>query len=193
MRCCSCGRLSLRVLCDRCRETLFSPTVHTRTVGTLDIISFYRYSTLEPLLLSKHKPEGWRIYRELGKMLFRPFMKEFIEHDDGTVYIVGVDENVKSGYSHVAQLTHAMKMKHAIVQPASLRAGNHVNYSGKPLQYRLEHPRDFVYSGKKDVNVILVDDIVTTGITLQEAQKVLMAHHVNVLFALTLADVEESL
>ena len=68
-----------------------------------------------------------------------------------------------------------------------------MNYSGKPLQYRLEHPRDFVYSGKKDVNVILVDDIVTTGITLQEAQKVLMAHHVNVLFALTLADVEESL
>jgi competence protein ComFC len=67
-----------------------------------------------------------------------------------------------------------------------------VNYSGKSLQYRLEHPRDFVYTGKSGIDVILVDDIVTTGITLQEAQKVLMEHDVNVLFALTLADVEEA-
>jgi competence protein ComFC len=42
------------------------------------------------------------------------------------------------------------------------------------------------------VHAILVDDIITTGITLQEAQKVLMQHGVNVLFALTLADVEEA-
>jgi competence protein ComFC len=67
-----------------------------------------------------------------------------------------------------------------------------VNYSGKSLQFRLEHPRDFVYKGKSNIDVILVDDIITTGITLQEAQKVLMTHGVNVLFALTLADVEES-
>ena len=67
-----------------------------------------------------------------------------------------------------------------------------MNYSGRSLQFRLEHPRDFVYKGKSNIDVILVDDIITTGITLQEAQKVLMDHGVNVLFALTLADVEES-
>jgi competence protein ComFC len=67
-----------------------------------------------------------------------------------------------------------------------------VNYSGKTLQFRLDHPRDFLYTGKSNTDVILVDDIITTGITLQEAQKVLMDHGVNVLFALTLADVEES-
>jgi len=67
-----------------------------------------------------------------------------------------------------------------------------VNYSGRSLQFRLEHPRDFVYKGKSNIDVILVDDIITTGITLQEAQKVLMSHGINVLFALTLADVEES-
>ena len=70
-------------------------------------------------------------------------------------------------------------------------AKNRVNYSGRSLQYRLENPRDFVYTGKSGVDVILVDDIITTGITLQEAQKVLIKKGVNVLFALTLADVEE--
>jgi competence protein ComFC len=70
-------------------------------------------------------------------------------------------------------------------------AQNRVNYSGKSLQFRLEHPRDFRYSGKTSIDAILVDDIVTTGITLQEAQKVLTSAGVNVLFALVLADVEE--
>jgi len=192
MRCYSCAKLSFSILCKKCKEQLFVPHIGTRTIGTLDVISFYRYSTLEPLLLSKHKPEGHRIYSALAKMTMKPFMEEFTEHDDTEIYIVGIDENVKSGYSHVACLTHAMKTKHTIPQYSTLMARNRVNYSGKPLQFRLDNPRNFVYTGKKGVDVILVDDIITTGITLQEAQKVLMQHDVNVLFALTLADVEES-
>ena len=104
--------------------------------------------------------------------------------------MVGIDEHVKSGYAHVSLLTKAMKMKSAIPQYASFLAPNRVNYSGKSLQFRLDNSREFVYTGMEDVHAILVDDIITTGITLQEAQKVLMQHGVNVLFALTLADVE---
>ncbi len=192
MRCFSCSKLSLKIICKTCEEQLFLPTVSTRKVGTLDVISFFKYSTLETLLLTKHKPEGYRIYKALAKMTMKPFIEEFVESDDRDVYIVGIDEHVKSGYAHVALLARAMKTKYSIPQHSSLMAGNRVNYSGKTLQYRLEHPRDFVYTGKSDIDVILIDDIITTGITLQEAQKVLMAHGVNVLFALTLADVEES-
>ncbi|MCB4744069.1 MAG: ComF family protein [Sulfurovum sp.] len=159
-------------------------------MGTLDVISFYRYSTLEPLLLTKHKPEGFRIYKTLGEKLFHPFMQEFVEYDDRDIYIVGIDEDVKSGYSHVAQLTHAMKMKGVTPLYGVLRARNKVNYSGKSLEYRLKNPRDFFYRGKSDIDVILVDDIMTTGITLQEAQKVLHIHGINILFAITLADVD---
>ena len=191
MRCFSCSKLSLKIICKICEEQLFVPNVSTRKVGTLDVISFFKYSTLESLLHTKHKPEGYRIYKALAKMTMKPFIKEFVESDDRDVYIVGIDEHVKSGYAHVALLTHAMKMMHAIPQHSVLMAKNRVNYSGKTLQYRLEHPRDSVYTGKSDIDVILIDDIITTGITLQEAQKVLMAHGVNVLFALTLADVEE--
>lgn len=192
MRCFSCSKLSLNIICKTCKEQLFVPTVSTRKVGTLDVISFFKYSTLESLLHSKHKPEGYRIYKALAKMTMKPFIEEFVESDDRDVYIVGIDEHVKSGYAHVALLTRAMKTKYSIPQHSSLMAQNRVNYSGKTLQYRLEHPRNFIYTGKSDIDVILIDDIVTTGITLQEAQKVLMAHGANVLFALTLADVEES-
>jgi competence protein ComFC len=191
MRCYSCAKLSFSILCKTCREQLFTPTVTTRKVGTLDIISFYRYSTIEGLLHTKHKPEGYRVYKALANMTVKPFIKEYAEHDDGEVYVVGIDEHVKSGYSHVALLTRAMKIRHIKPQHASLMAKNRVNYSGRSLQYRLDNPRGFVYSGKESIDVILVDDIVTTGITLQEAQKTLMQHGVNVLFALTLADVEE--
>ncbi len=190
MRCFSCSKLSFDILCRHCQQTLFVPTVRTRKAGTLDVISFFRYATLESLLHTKHKPEGYRVYRKLGRLFFRPFIEEFVENDEGDVYIVGIDETVKSGYSHVAQLTRAMKYGEARPQHAALLARNRVNYSGKSLQYRLDHPRDFVYTGKEGVDVILVDDIMTTGITLQEAQKVLMQHDVNVLFAMTLADVE---
>jgi len=191
MRCYSCSKLSLKIICKICQEQLFVPTVSTRTVGTLDVISFFKYSTLESLLHTKHKPEGYRIYKALATMTLKPFIEEFVESDDREVYIVGIDETVKSGYAHVALLTRAMRTKYSIPQHSALMAQNRVNYSGKSLQFRLEHPRDFVYTGKSNIDVILVDDIITTGITLQEAQKVLMEHGVNVLFALTLADVEE--
>ena len=173
-------------------EQLFIPTMSTRKVGTLDVVSFFKYSSLETLLHSKHKPEGYRIYKALANITMKPFIEEFVESDDRDVYIIGIDEYVKSGYSHVALLTRAMKTKSSIIQHSSLMAQNRVNYSGKNLQFRLENPRDFLYKGKSNIDVILVDDIITTGITLQEAQKVLISHGVNVLFALTLAEVEES-
>lgn len=191
MRCFSCSKISLPIICKTCIEQLFVPTISTRKVGTLDVISFFKYSTLETLLHSKHKPEGYRIYKALAKMTMKPFIEEFVESDNRDVYIVGIDEYVKSGYAHVALLTRAMRTKHSTPQHSSLMAQSRVNYSGKTLQFRLENPRDFVYKGKSDIDVILVDDIITTGITLQEAQKVLMDYGVNVLFALTLVDVEE--
>lgn len=191
MRCYACSKLSISIICETCMNQLFKPTIGTRTIGTLDVISFYKYATLESLLLSKHKPEGYRIYKALAKMTMKPFIEEFVESDDRVVYIIGIDEYVKSGYAHVALLTHAMKTKTSKPLHATLMAQNRVNYSGKNLQFRLANPRNFIYTGKSNIDVIVVDDIITTGITLQEAQKVLIQSGVNVLFALTLADVEE--
>ncbi len=180
----------METFCKTCHTNLLQPSVSKRLVGTLEVYSFFKYQYIEDLLFTKHTPQGFQVFKALAKLSFKPFMKKFMQEDERTVYVVGVDESVKSGYAHVALLTHEMKMKNVKVQHAKLMARNKVNYSGKKLQFRLENPRDFVYRGKKGVEVILVDDIVTTGTTLMEATSVLRQSGVEVLFALTLAGVE---
>jgi len=189
MRCLSCHKLSLSTFCKKCQRNLLQPTVSQRTFGSLEVYSFFKYQNIEDLLLTKHAPQGFKLYKALAQLSFKPFMQKFMQEDSRMLYVIGIDENVKSGYAHVALLTHEMKAKNVKVQHAKLMARNLESYSGKTLQFRLENPRDFVYKGKKDVEVILVDDIVTTGTTLQEAAKVLKQNGVNVLFALTLASV----
>jgi len=191
MRCLSCHKISFQTFCKTCQTNLLQPTVTKRVCGTLDVYSFYKYQNIEDLLLTKHTPQGFKLYKALAKISFRPFIKKFMKEDNRTIYIVGIDENVQSGYAHVALLTHEMKMKNVKVQHAKLIARNKINYSGKTLQFRLENPRDFEYRGKNGVEVILVDDIVTTGTTLKEAAWVLEQNGVEVLFALTLAGVEQ--
>jgi len=190
MRCLSCHKLSFQTFCKTCQTNLLQPSVSKRVCGTLDVYSFFKYQNIEDLLLTKHTPQGFKLYKALAQLSFKPFMKKFMKEDSRTIYIVGIDENVKSGYAHVALLTHEMKMKNVRVQHAKLMARNKINYSGQTLQFRLENPRDFEYRGKKGVEVILVDDIVTTGTTLKEAAWVLKQNGVEVLFALTLAGVE---
>ena len=180
----------MATFCKKCQEKLLKPTVTKRTINGLDVYSFFKYQHIQDLLLTKHTPQGFKIYRALAELSFRPFIENFMQKDSREIHIVGIDENVKSGYSHVALLTHKMAHKNVKVLHGKLMARNKVNYSGKKLQYRLENPRDFVYTGFKDVEVILVDDIITTGTTLKEAKQVLEKNGVEVLFALTLADVE---
>jgi len=156
----------------------------------MEVYSFFKYQNIEDLLLTKHTPQGYILYRALASFTFKPFMEEFLKHDNREVYVVGIDESVKSGYSHVALLTSAMRREGVKVEYASLLATNQVNYSGKSLAYRLKNPREFIYRGRKDIEVILVDDIITTGTTLKEAEDVLSKSGVTVLFSLTLADVK---
>ena len=180
----------MATFCQKCQKRLLKPTVTKRTLNDLEVYSFFKYQHIQDLLLTKHTPQGFKIYKALAKLSFRLFIDNFIENDPRGACVVGVDENIKSGYSHVALLTHEMSRKHVKVLHGKLMARNLVNYSGKKLQYRLENPRDFVYTGPKDIEVILVDDIITTGTTLKEAKQVLEEYGVEVLFALTLADVE---
>ena len=191
MRCQSCHKLSASVVCTACRERLLQPTVSRRKVGTLEVVSLFKYSTIESFLLTKHTAAGFRIYRYFSKTFFKPFLAEFAGHLDEPVSLVAIDEHVTHGYSHTAVLSHYAAQRNIIPIHATLPAHNRVSYAGKPLQYRLDHPRDFRYSGRAGIEVILIDDIVTTGVTLQQAQRELARHDVEVLFALTLADARE--
>ena len=190
MRCVSCQKFSATVVCPSCAGRLFRPTVSRRTVGSLEVVSLFHYSAIEPFLLTKHTPLGHRIYRFFGRDYVAPFLEAYRREERKSYGVIGVDEHVGYGYAHAALLTRAVRHPDISVHHSVLLARNRVNYAGKTLQYRLDHPRDFRYTGPKNREVVLVDDIVTTGMTLQEATRELRRHQVDVLFALTLADAQ---
>lgn len=162
-----------------------------RQIGTLDVYSFYQYSHIQELIHTKHTPLGYKVFNALSKLSFSPFIDSFLSVDKREIYIIGIDENPKQSFSHVAVLSHAMKRKNVKVQHSSLLAISKVSYSGQSLEFRLSNPRKFIYHGKKNIDAILIDDIITTGTTLQEAYTVLKKNGVRVQFALTLADARE--
>lgn len=155
----------------------------------LKVYSFYNYSDLAPLLHTKHTYIGAKIFAQLGKHTFFEFLKTF-ELPKG-ICAIPIDDHVRHGYSHSAILTKATK---PFLTPhyGSLRAINHESYSGKSKAFRQAHKRDFIVTCKEAIDVILIDDIVTTGSTLEEAHETLKKHGVNVLFALVLADAKEN-
>jgi competence protein ComFC len=87
-------------------------------------------------------------------------------------------------------LNKALKSPNITPYYGKLRATNHYKYAGKSVEERLINPRQFLYKPFEENEVILVDDIVTTGTTLSEASEVLHAQGKQVILCLTLTDAE---
>ncbi len=191
MKCIICKNYSFKIICFSCQKNFLHPTLSTRVLPDgFKIHSFYRYSDIEHLLKTKHTHVGASIYKILANLSFRQFGDSFSFEE--VVYALSIDDHVKHGYSHTAILSQALKSKNINPVFSSLRATNKITYSAKSLSYRLENPRNFKYSFKSDINAILVDDIVTTTTTINEAKNTLLIRGINPLFALTLADAKEA-
>jgi len=190
MRCLLCESLSLKHICKACQKEFLSPSLYQRKLlGKIPVYSFYKYQDIESLLLTKHTNLGHYIYTILAKNSFKPFAKAF-EYSKKTVSL-GVDDHVKHGYSHTAVLNRQLKCRRIKPLYSKIRARNSVSYSGKDYQYRMLNPRNFHVKKFKEEDVILVDDIITTGLTLSQAVQALEQEGKNVLFCLTLADVRK--
>ena len=182
MRCIGCRRLSLAPLCRNCRELYLTPRPKIRKLPYgLEVLSFFSYEEIEPLLLRKHTLIGWSLYRQLARRAFAHYPLP-----EGVV-AVAVDDVPHGGYSHTALLARILVPKRRLLIGA-LRAQNAVSYAGKSLAYRLAHPRGFCYRGPVGVRVLLVDDIVTTGTTLTEAADTLQKGGAEAVGAVVLAD-----
>lgn len=187
MRCMICESLSLQHICHACQIEFLSPSLFKRKIlGKIPVYSFYKYKDIESLLLSKHTDLGYYIYTILAKNSFLPFAQNF--DYVSKVTSVGIDDHVKNGYSHTAILNKQLKSKCIQQKYAKVRAKNKLSYSGKDYQFRLLNPRNFKIGGFKGEDIILVDDIITTGLTLTQAAQALKKEGKNVLFCLTLAD-----
>lgn len=185
MRCIACTKLSFTILCLTCKEDLV-PRVQKRTLDdSLVVYSFFGYNDISPLLHSKHHSYGISIYKTLALISFLPFLEKAQLQN---ITLIPIDDHTRYGYSHTATLTHTLKKKGYKAYFNTLRAKNRVNYSGKTLTYRKTHPRNFTCKLKNRQNIVLVDDLVTSGTTLLEAKKIVEKSNNSILFALTLAD-----
>ncbi|WP_456381086.1 ComF family protein [Hydrogenimonas sp.] len=186
MRCLSCRRFSASLVCPKCRELYLRPYSRVRRLDTgLEVLSFYAYDEIEPFLLTKHLPHGWFVYRILAREAFKALKKR----GEGLA-VIPVDDDASGGYSHTALLARELKRYGYRPRFASLRARNRVSYAGQPLAFRLANPRNFLYRGSGKIRAVLLDDIVTSGLTLKEAESVLTRADVTVHSAIVLADVD---
>ena len=190
MKCLLCTSWSLSHICKDCQTESLQPSFYKRKIrGNVDVYSFYKYKDIEKLLHTKHTDLGFYIYSIMAKIAFERFSDNFDFEED--VVSLGVDEHVKHGYSHTAVLNRALKSEHIYPRFNKITAGSNDTYSGKSFQYRLLHPRKFKVKPFKEKFVILVDDIVTTGMTLTQAVEALEKEGKEVIFCLTLADAEK--
>jgi len=188
MRCFSCHRFSIKSICKKCRNSILKPSISTRKVADLDVITLFKYQNIERFILSKYNNTGVRIYKYFALEYLKPFFESFGEGIEHNIYLIAIDENIDRGYSHTAILSHYSQTNKIRALHSKLKAQNRIEYAGKSLEFRLNNPRNFLYTGERDIEAILIDDIITTGTTLQEAKQVLSECNVNVIFALTLAD-----
>lgn len=198
IRCLLCKKISFSHICTSCQNSFLKPSLSTRLLnGDFKVFSFYKYVDIAPLLKTKHTHIGASVYKILADNAMKKFAENF--SFDNPVYALGIDDHCKHGYAHTAILTRALKSDVIIPLYGKLRASNSVRYSAQSLAYRLNHKRGFVYTqstgwhshDKEPKDIILVDDIITSGTTILEAVKVIEKAQSTPIFALTLADARE--
>ena len=186
MKCLSCEQLSFQIICKKCQENLLAPSFHKRELEhDFFNYSFYSFSEIEELISSKYYFYGDKIFNILASLSFKRFAQNF-EFGE-LVYSIGIDEHTRHEFSQTAILSRHLKSKYIKPIYNQLKATNIVKYAGHDLEYRQKNKRKFKTS-LTNKNIILVDDLITTGSTILEAKKSLEKKGNKILFSLTLAD-----
>lgn len=190
MRCLLCGVWTFSTFCNACFNAI-KITPKCREIGDFKIYSFFAFSEIEYLLHSKYQKIGSRIYGILARKASQ-YLKSILD-SPLQVYGVGIDDKVGAqGYAHNAILLHSLKCVGIKPLYSTLYARNRVSYAGKSLEFRQANPRNFYLKRKvKDKEIVLVDDIITTGLTLTEAKEFLESKGAKVLNALVFADARD--
>ncbi len=187
MKCMLCESLSFTHICSPCQKTFLTPSIYKRKIlNNVEVISFYKYSDIKNLLHTKHTDIGYYIYSILAQNSLKKFAENF-QHSDA-IESIAIDDNIKSGYSHTAILNRALKSRYIKPSFNKIRARNSISYSGKSREFRLLNPREFTFNNSTNNDLVLVDDIITTGYTLTQAIETIQKEKKEVLFCLTLAD-----
>lgn len=205
MRCVNCGAFSLRMICTACAANLAECRLSMRQVEGFSVFYYYGYSEIRELILSKHHEYGAAVLARIASLSLAKFPlhlqreisanpQNYETFKTGGVFkfnIVPLDDDARSGYSHTAILARALKSE--LVEPKfhCLRAQNRVKYSGQSLEFRLKHKRNFKILTPPQFPVILVDDIITSGLSMLQARETLMQGGFMPVCGLVLANAKE--
>lgn len=189
MKCLSCERFSFSIICKDCARILGEIRLNERKFGDFSVYYFYGYSEIKHLIHSKHHEYGQFVFKKLANLSFKKFANEFKFSE--ICLALGLDDTTDNGeYSHTAILSNSLKSEFIKPKFGVIKAKNPVKYSGKTLEFRLKNRRDFQILKPVKSPVILVDDIVTTGCSMQEAKEICEKNGIEVLFGLVLANAE---
>ncbi|EEO26305.1 ComF family protein [Helicobacter winghamensis] len=190
MRCLSCRRFSFKVLCKNCLDFVVLRRT-CRDLKGFKVYGFFDYDSISFLLHSKYSVLGSKIYKELSRLVLEDLQTKEIAYN---AYGVGIDDRIsKQGYAHNAIFLHSLKGVGLKPMYRTLYLSNNIRYAGKSLKFREKNPREFILKREvKDREIVLVDDIVTSGLTLLSAKEFLEKHGAKVLYALVLADANTS-
>ncbi len=188
MKCMLCESLSFTHICGSCQNNFLKPQIYKRKIQGIEVLSFYKYKDIKDLLHTKHTDLGYYIYNILAANSFKKFSDEF--HTKDIYNSIAIDDHTRNGYSHTSILNNALRSYNIKPLHNKLHAQNRVKYSGQTKAFRLSNPRKFQYQHDEINNIILVDDIVTTGTTLNEAIKLIGSGHIA--FCLTLVDISKN-
>ena len=184
--------MSFLAICNECQKKFLAPSIQKKWINNnLFVYYFYDYDDIKDLIKTKYKVYGSRIFNILANNSFKIFANNFSANLDTNnienIFVVPIDDNIRVNYSHSAILTKATKTK--VLKPtySTLIAQNHIKYAGQSKEFRKANKRDFKYTGAKKADIILVDDLVTTGLTMRQAKSELLKHKCKVLFGLTLS------
>lgn len=206
MRCVNCGAFSLRTICAACAANLAECRLSMRQVEGFSVFYYYGYSEIRELILSKHHEYGAAVLARIASLSLAKFPLhlrreisanpqnyEAFKTTDGVFKFnaVPLDDDIRSGYSHTAILARALKSE--LIEPKfhCLRAQNRVKYSGQSLEFRLKHKRNFKILTPPQFPVILVDDIITSGLSMLQARETLMQGGFMPVCGLVLANAKE--
>ncbi|WP_236096457.1 ComF family protein [Helicobacter sp. MIT 11-5569] len=159
-----------------------------RDLQGFKVYGFFEYGSVDMLLHAKYSVVGSKIYASLAQLALKVLKTQLkVPYN---AYSVGIDDKIsKQGYAHNAIFLRALKQVGLHPMYKTLHASNSVSYAGKDLEFRKRNPRNFILKrAVKDKQIVLVDDIITSGLTLLEAKECLEANGAKVLHAFVLAD-----
>ena len=176
-----------------------------RQVEGFSVFYYYGYSEIRELILSKHHEYGAAVLARIASLSLAKFplylQREISANPqnyealktDGIFKFnaVPLDDDARSGYSHTAILARALKSELVGPKFHCLRAQNRVKYTGQSLEFRLKHKRNFKILTPPQFPVILVDDIITSGLSMLQARESLIDGGFMPVCGLVLANAKE--